>query len=271
MRSRPGPGSGRRGAAACRTTPSLLPDACHGRFLPLPSRWSHVFLSLLPCLRRSFCSWIPASPPADLLRAQLLAGHVVHRAHPPRLARPGPVGQVLPDLAGGLLVSFPPRLERVRLSPRLARPRPRAVLVSPCPSLSPSSVNPRPSPRADPPFPLITLHPSSPPPLVTHSWFLLTGRLAIQLGLRKWENTEVGKAALDRAWTKQFRSWPSETDMFGYHLSNSSYAKACDELRGNCVFSLLPAYAVLPGGGLALGGECERRCDARGRAGGGRS
>lgn len=101
--------------------------------------------------------------------------------------------------------------------------------------------------------------------LAPYFWFLLTGRLAIKLGLRKWENGEVGKAPLDREWTKMLRSWPSECDMFGFHLSNSSYAKSCDELRGNCVFSLLPAYAVLPGGGLALGGKLTRR--GRGRGG----
>ena len=66
-------------------------------------------------------------------------------------------------------------------------------------------------------------------PLVWHAralgpyfWFLLTGRLAIQLGLRKWTNEEVGKDPLVRVWTKSMRAHPSECDMFGFHLSNSS-------------------------------------------------
>lgn len=65
-------------------------------------------------------------------------------------------------------------------------------------------------------------------PLVWHAraigpyfWFLLTGRLAISLGLRPKPllREQIGKDPLERSWTKEFRAWPSETDMFGFHLS----------------------------------------------------
>lgn len=53
--------------------------------------------------------------------------------------------------------------------------------------------------------------------------------------------------------TRNFRAYPTHCDVFGFHLSNSSYAAFADHLRGPYTYSLLEPFFRLPTSALALG------------------